>query len=460
MNVPGGRAASRGVVAVEKLSMWPGPGNYAYIVKILRKGDRVSILADAGGFWKVETNGVVGYVKRGEQYLKIQHETGEAPGADNQDDRLRNYNDKAAELNRRLANSKKEIARIGKAESNIISTLDETQREMNLANRRRRKLHREIRELEAHIDEATQKMAALKKRIAENETYAAERLVALYKLGWIGQLPVLVNAESMNDLFRRQAGLTRILEQDRRILGKLTRDRKRYRTLLDDLGRQKRRKSALGDELRREIQEIADKKKTRKQLLSRIQNEKSLAIASMDALKKASRELDRKIQAYYMESKKAKTKDSSRKTKPDPQAKKRTKSFTSLKGSLMMPVKGKVIGLFGKYRNKKYNVVNFRSGIDIRAEAGAPVHAVSGGKVLFSDWLKGYGNVIIIDHGNHYYTLYAHAEQLLKKKDKEVKTGEIIATVGDSGYGKGALLHFQVRHHGKSIDPMDWLKKG
>ena len=125
-----------------------------------------------------------------------------------------------------------------------------------------------------------------------------------------------------------------------------------------------------------------------------------------------------------------------------------------------MPVKGKIISLFGPHRNKKFNVVNFQSGINIRADRGEPVRAVFGGRILYAGWLKGYGNMLIINHGNNYYTLYAHAEELFKAKDETVEKDEVIATVGDTGSMAGSRLHFEVRYHGKPMDPTAWIQKG
>jgi septal ring factor EnvC (AmiA/AmiB activator) len=105
-------------------------------------------------------------------------------------------------------------------------------------------------------------------------------------------------------------------------------------------------------------------------------------------------------------------------------------------------------------------VQNFQKGIDIKAGKGQPVRAVRMGKVIFSGWFKGYGNMMIIDHGDHYHTLYAHAEELFKAKGEYVEAGEVIATVGDTGSMKGPGLHFEIRHHGKAVNPMKWIKKG
>ena len=124
-----------------------------------------------------------------------------------------------------------------------------------------------------------------------------------------------------------------------------------------------------------------------------------------------------------------------------------------------MPVKGRVVSFFGPYKNRKFNVLNFNSGIEIKADRGEPVRSVRAGRVLFAGWFKSYGNMIIIDHGSHYYTLYAHAQELFRAKGDHVETGEVIATVGDSASLNGTNLYFEVRRRGKPMDPLAWLKR-
>jgi len=123
-------------------------------------------------------------------------------------------------------------------------------------------------------------------------------------------------------------------------------------------------------------------------------------------------------------------------------------------------VKGKIISKYGPSSTGDYKSFTFQKGIDIKVERGEPVKSVFKGEVMFAQWLKGYGNLMIIDHGDNYYTLYAHVEEIFKRKGETVKTGDVIATAGDTGSIKGMCLHFEVRHHGKPENPMKWLKKG
>jgi len=120
----------------------------------------------------------------------------------------------------------------------------------------------------------------------------------------------------------------------------------------------------------------------------------------------------------------------------------------TFKGKLMPPVHGKVISLF---KEKGQN------GIEIQAPAGAEVRAVLPGKILYADWFKGFGNMVIIDHGGQTYTVSAYCSQLLKKAGETVSQGESVALVGSAGSLKGPCLYFEVRHRGKPQDPMNWI---
>ena len=101
----------------------------------------------------------------------------------------------------------------------------------------------------------------------------------------------------------------------------------------------------------------------------------------------------------------------------------------------------------------------FQKGIEISAKQGKEIKAIYGGKVLYADWFKGYGNIVIIDHGDSYYSLSAHLSKILKRTGDRVEAGEVIALAGDTGSLKGPCLYFELRHHGKPLNPLHWLRK-
>ena len=133
------------------------------------------------------------------------------------------------------------------------------------------------------------------------------------------------------------------------------------------------------------------------------------------------------------------------------------KSFAKLKGKLAWPLKGKLRKLFG--RTKPQSDLRWQ-GVKIEATNGSHVMAVSHGRVAFADWLRGLGNLIIIDHGNSYLSLYGHNESLFKTAGEWVEAGDVISSVGSSGGEQKAGLYFEIRKKGKPQNPTRWCKSG
>jgi len=133
--------------------------------------------------------------------------------------------------------------------------------------------------------------------------------------------------------------------------------------------------------------------------------------------------------------------------------------FAGLKGKLRKPVDGPVIGTFGQSKHPRFGRVTFNNGIEIQASSGSPIRAVAAGRVEFVDWIEGYGNCIIVNHGGGYYTLYAHASEIFVRADQDVAPNSVIAEVGDTGSYDGYTCHFEVRKAKQALNPMEWLAK-
>jgi septal ring factor EnvC (AmiA/AmiB activator) len=127
--------------------------------------------------------------------------------------------------------------------------------------------------------------------------------------------------------------------------------------------------------------------------------------------------------------------------------------FAERKGRLAWPVSGKLAAPYGSALSDGRT----RQGLLIQAGTGSEVHAVAHGRVAFADWLRGYGQVAIVDHGGGYLTLYAHCESLLREVGDWVQAGEPIATSGPAGVDHGAGVYFELRKNGQAIDPGPWL---
>lgn len=129
--------------------------------------------------------------------------------------------------------------------------------------------------------------------------------------------------------------------------------------------------------------------------------------------------------------------------------------FTSLKGKLNLPVRGKLVNTFGGQRSGKH--ITWK-GLFIQAPKGNDVKAISEGRVVFADWLRGFGNLIILDHGSSYMSLYGNNTTLHKQVGDMIRGGDTIATVGNSGGDADSGLYFELRHRGKPFDPLTWIK--
>jgi len=128
--------------------------------------------------------------------------------------------------------------------------------------------------------------------------------------------------------------------------------------------------------------------------------------------------------------------------------------FAQLKGKLTFPVKGEVTNRFGATRPD--STVQWK-GLFMRTASGQTVKAIAAGRVVFADWLRGFGNLLIVDHGNGYMSLYGNNETLYKQVGEVLRGGDTIAAVGNSGGNEESGLYFELRHESKPIDPLKWL---
>jgi septal ring factor EnvC (AmiA/AmiB activator) len=133
--------------------------------------------------------------------------------------------------------------------------------------------------------------------------------------------------------------------------------------------------------------------------------------------------------------------------------------FARLKGTLNWPVRGTVAVQYGTQMDPLFNLPVFRSGIHIKAAEGAPVKAVHEGKIVFADSFKGYGQLIIVNHGGGYHTLYGHLSRIFPKNGAIIKVNQPLGEVGEPAVLGTAGLYFEIRYKGKPLDPQQWLKR-
>ena len=427
----------RGEVVSPRLNVRARPSQGARVVMVLNKGACLDVLEIRGGIgdWlHISHGGKTGFVRHRPIYVKV---------LDHPKKRVFSGTLGKSESRKliqgRIRREKKRLNQFKGEELALVEGLDEIDRRMDRARKASLALDRENRKLKTNIQGVMDTCQELSQAISKNQTYIEKRLVALHRLHMLGRMD---GGNSFFDFIVKQKALKRILEYDFFVFDRQNKDLAR----VDALEKKLKKQMAQGEKLESElalqirIQEKESQKKER--LLSEIKREKQLSHATLSALERSAALLDQKIKSLEKFS-----------------IEKKDYNFSGHKGHLSNPVVGKVISSFGSPKGPDKSFT-FQSGIDIKVNRGDPIRSVFKGTIAFSDWLRGYGNLIIIDHGNNYHSLYAHIQDVFKKKGETVKTSEVIATAGDTGSIKGPCLHFEIRHHGRAVNPLKWLKKG
>ncbi|MEO6985728.1 MAG: peptidoglycan DD-metalloendopeptidase family protein [Paralcaligenes sp.] len=269
---------------------------------------------------------------------------------------------------------------------------------------------------------------------------------------------ILAKIESQLKVQRTQA---QTLEHNDQRLGKLI-------TGLDAAIAQQREAERLAQEQRRaEAERRAEK--ARREALERkreIQRQQEAARQAQDKAQNQQDERDAKMAREQVEQARAKArvaeqaareadkaKPATAKQAPEAQSAQARSAGGGLKKGLRFPVQGEVQGRFGMGRPDG----GLWRGIVLRAAAGTPVHVVADGRVVYANWLSGFGNIMIVDHGDKYLSIYAYNQSLLKRVGDIVHAGETIATVGSSGGQVESGLYFEIRHQGTPVNPLLWL---
>ncbi len=481
-----GQVLYRAKVASVKLNLRNGPDQGAAVLAVMERGEAVDVIAEKGGIggWlTVVFNGKTGYIRNRPQYVrrlpaskpgtlpsKAARTTGvpvkisktglpkdrpaaRAPAPSRgAEPAQHNAADQKENLTLKIAGENEKLSAISKEEQEIIEGLDHIDRALNQARISADRLTKDVSGLEDQIKQGQADIDALTQKLEENRIYAGKRITALYKLGKAGEFKTTAVPGSLYDFFVRQNAMERIIESDSRTLEAWNKDLHSLTAARENMQHQITEKAEKEKKLRMQIR-IKEKETQKKEALLRdIRRKKQLSLAALAALKESAIRLDQKMSGLGTKAPPAASREAGEVTRKSP--------FGRLRGRLVFPVKGQVVSRFGPSQSGDYKAFTFQKGIDIRVERGEPVRSVFKGEIMFADWLKGYGNLLIINHGDNYYTLYAHVEEMFKKKGERVDTGEVIATAGDTGSMTGLCLHFEIRHHGKPLNPMDWLEKG
>ena len=323
--------------------------------------------------------------------------------------------------------------------------LRDSERAISQANRRLAKLQAEERALRASQNRIAERRREAQKRLAAQRG-ALERMLAARAAS---PSPDLVRVALSGD---DPSAIPRQLHYAGYVSQAAAQQLGAYRAGVADLERLGREAEQRRAELRAVEQEMrADRTKLvveqreRKVVLARVATELRASRREMQVLRADEARLSRLVEEIGRVRVEL---------EPAVQPGARQVSFASLRGKLTLPVRGELTGRFGAPRGAGIEA----KGVFIRAPEGRPVKAIAAGQVVFADWMRGFGNLMIVDHGGGYLSIYANNESLLKQVGENVTPGESLATTGSSGGNEETGLYFEMRHLGRAFDPLRWVR--
>ena len=364
------------------------------------------------------------------------------------------------ETQRRLGEERAKAADARKREAGLLAELEAIDRRLTEKRRLVASLDDRIRKAQSDVASLQADIARLQNQRVGQEEALARRLRALYMFqAQGGILPVLFSGDDPVAQAVQLRHLTTLATVDARVI-------REYRLTSEGLaerkmalvGRQKEL-GALRTEAEAERAEADRDAAKRLALLARVKDERAYHDRMVGELSEAARRLESFVVELQEKQRRAAKAPITARPRTSPPVEAPTGvGFAALRGRLHWPAEGKVVGEYGAQIHPRFGTKTFRNGIDIDVTEGTSIVAVYAGQVLYTGWFRGYGNLIIVDHGSEYYTLYAHAAEVKVKEGDEVKQGQTIGTVGDTGSLQGPRLYFEVRHEGKSQDPAQWLR--
>jgi septal ring factor EnvC (AmiA/AmiB activator) len=336
-------------------------------------------------------------------------------------------------VKKELSLTKEKEQEIRGKESSVLENLSAIETDLYKKEKELKQMERQLGLTKERLQQTEGQIHMLNRGIERTRQEFFTRLTALYKMGKLPPETVLLTSQSYLDLLRTDKYLRVIVESDARIVETYRYQRAlkgRYQEgLLKD---QTERERAIAGVAKKK-EEVTKARSDQRALLKSIRSQKVVYQRVIGELEERAKGLQALVDKLEKE------KSALAYAKPKTQ---------QPKFNLMPPIRGKVISQF-KERGQ--------NGIEIKAPLGAEIRAILPGKVLYADWFKGFGNVIIIDHGDHLFTVSGYSSELLKKAGDTVSQGEPVALVGSAGSLKGPCLYFEIRHRGKPQDPTDWI---
>jgi septal ring factor EnvC (AmiA/AmiB activator) len=346
------------------------------------------------------------------------------------------------QLKNSISNLEKKLRNQRKEKNSLQQQLETIEREIRGLNKKNRTIGKNISENERNLSLLRSKKNNLEQRIENQRSTIAKQIQAAYKTGNEEPVKLLLNQENPEQLSRILKYYDYLLEARSKKIDQFTADIESLKITLSKIQSIKQSLAGSRKELEQDKQKLASNLSKRKTTLNKLSQSLLSNNNQLNQYKKQRDELETVIETVEKAAKAiAPAKD--------------YPSFALSKGKLNWPVRGKLKASFGSRRSEYLRW----QGWLISAKEGASIQSVHHGRVVFSDYLRGFGLLVIVDHGDGYMSLYAHNKELLKETGDWVQSGEIVSRAGNTGGLTNTALYFEVRERGKPVNPRIWLSK-
>ncbi|RJR18576.1 MAG: hypothetical protein C4581_06180 [Nitrospiraceae bacterium] len=351
---------------------------------------------------------------------------------------------KLSDIEKKIREKKRQVRDSIKKEKSVIENIEDINESIKRKEQELRDLDKRISQTLAESQRLSNEIDEINMKLSGRQKHLKERLRALYKQQYGGHALVLISAKDYKDLIKKSRYISLIAYYDSKVINKYSDDIKELipkKGELESINDKLNADRKIAKNMRKALQTDRNKKD---KLLASIRSKRHTYEAAIKDLEESSKELKKMIESL--------------KAKALPRSV-TGKGFASLTGNLPWPVAGKIVIPYGQYKDPVYNIPVFKNGVEIQPLSGEKPKAVAGGRVVYADWFKGYGLLLIIDHGSGYHSLYGNLSEIFLNTGDILSEGAVVGQIGTSELLSYPTLYFEIRHKGKPIDPAEWLKR-
>jgi septal ring factor EnvC (AmiA/AmiB activator) len=367
--------------------------------------------------------------------------------ADSINDKIDKERKTLEQLKDQIEEKRRQADEAGKKRDSIlqgIQTLDERHVRYRQSHQ---DISRKLRKKDQEIETINAQIARLREGVQIRQEAILARLRVQYMEGRFGHWKPLLASDSYGDFQRRLRYLSAVSERDYSLI-------ETFRSDMANMQEAERQREAARVGMvaykrstEKHLEEIRTVKKEKKLYLTKLTQEKESYERALQELERSASRIDSLLRELEQRRRAAAAKPPSGSLP------------RGVKGGLPWPAEGSVSTYFGRQKHPTFNTYVQRKGIEIRTSEGSAIHAVMPGTVVYADWLKGYGLVIILDHTNGFFSLYAHASKILTSVGAQVRSGQAIGETGDTGMTGENTLYFELREGTEAVDPLQWLAR-